>query len=519
MKKLLTVLFLLPILAMAQTGTPRSISYLESKFQTGDKPTQTDFYDLFASYLHYTAASGYQPLDGDLTSIAALSTFGIAVHSSANTWVTRSIQSGGGGITITNGDGIGGNISVASSLTRNRISFGSGSDLLTNSAKLKWYDGVSFLKAGNITSDSTHTYTIVLGDDITITAAQNWNQIFGDLLTLGAAMTNTLVAGTTFSTSGGGVRTCAILGQTTIQGAGVKDYMLCSGGGNVIDLSAGTSRGNSVIGYLCDITGTTFQGAQSFGYLASARGDGAFVHGYSSSASRKVIAAGLASVNLSANNASQQVNGGVNSDYAGIFAGLNSHIPDDSDYSVIIGGNGIKADSAKANQVYVPELNIETEPTNNDTINQVLVREYSTGRVHYRNSETLGTKTETISISSAEFLALNSSPKTLIPAPGSGKFIQIISISSSLDYNTTAYATNVSVFFRYGSGGPAINDASWNIAQTADEYFRFSLLSDETGTAISSFVNQPIVAEANTGDPTTGDGTGKVYIIYKVIDL
>lgn len=34
-------------------GTQRDIPYLEDKFQTGDIPTQQDFYDLFASFLHY----------------------------------------------------------------------------------------------------------------------------------------------------------------------------------------------------------------------------------------------------------------------------------------------------------------------------------------------------------------------------------------------------------------------------------------------------------------------------------
>ena len=31
-------------------GTKRSIAYLEGKFQTGDIPTQQDFYDLFATF-------------------------------------------------------------------------------------------------------------------------------------------------------------------------------------------------------------------------------------------------------------------------------------------------------------------------------------------------------------------------------------------------------------------------------------------------------------------------------------
>jgi hypothetical protein len=34
-------------------GTPRDIAYLEDKFQTDDVPSQQDFYDLFASFLHY----------------------------------------------------------------------------------------------------------------------------------------------------------------------------------------------------------------------------------------------------------------------------------------------------------------------------------------------------------------------------------------------------------------------------------------------------------------------------------
>lgn len=34
-------------------GTQRDIPYLEDKFQTGDIPTQQDFYDMFASFVHY----------------------------------------------------------------------------------------------------------------------------------------------------------------------------------------------------------------------------------------------------------------------------------------------------------------------------------------------------------------------------------------------------------------------------------------------------------------------------------
>jgi hypothetical protein len=47
MKKLLLLFLLISELAFAQT--PRSRSYLQSRFETGDHPTQADYYDMFAS--------------------------------------------------------------------------------------------------------------------------------------------------------------------------------------------------------------------------------------------------------------------------------------------------------------------------------------------------------------------------------------------------------------------------------------------------------------------------------------
>lgn len=393
MKKLLLFLLALPIISMAQTGTPRSISYLEGRFQTGDKPTQADFYDIFASFLHYTEASGYQPLDGDLTSIAGLSAFGLVVRTSANTMTTRAITAGGG-ITISNGDGVSGNIAVSTMLTPVRLGFGSSSGTLTGSAKLKYYDSPVTIVAGNSISfsDTTNnTTTIVVGEGLTFNARLQWSAIFADVCTLSAALNNSIMVGSGNNTSGGQIiGGSSLLGNTiTVQGAGTKGGCFFAGRQQTVDLSTGTSNGIFMGGNGCDITGTgPFIGTTIFGNSGSALANGAFVFANGVS-TRKVRAAGIGSINMSSNNSSQQVNGGVNSNYSGIFAGLNSHIPANSEGSVIIGGSGIKADSAVTNNVYVPTLNIETEPTQNDTIKQILVREYSTGRVHYRDADAL----------------------------------------------------------------------------------------------------------------------------------
>jgi hypothetical protein len=71
---------------------------------------------------YLTAAEGaaaFQPLDADLTAIAALAGTGIAVRSAADTWVQRLIAGTANEITVTNGDGVAGNptISIPTAVT------------------------------------------------------------------------------------------------------------------------------------------------------------------------------------------------------------------------------------------------------------------------------------------------------------------------------------------------------------------------------------------------------------------
>lgn len=51
----------------------------------------------------------YQPLDADLTAIAALGSTGIAARTASNTWAQRTITGTSNEITVTNGDGVSGN--------------------------------------------------------------------------------------------------------------------------------------------------------------------------------------------------------------------------------------------------------------------------------------------------------------------------------------------------------------------------------------------------------------------------
>lgn len=61
-----------------------------------------------------TALAGKQPLDGDLTAIAALAGAGFAVRTTTNTWATRSIVAGAG-VGVTNSDGVFGSPTISNS--------------------------------------------------------------------------------------------------------------------------------------------------------------------------------------------------------------------------------------------------------------------------------------------------------------------------------------------------------------------------------------------------------------------
>lgn len=67
---------------------------------------------LNADLLDGQHASAFQPIDDDLTALAALASTGIVVRSAASTFVTRSVQAGSTKIGVTNGSGTGGNIFI-----------------------------------------------------------------------------------------------------------------------------------------------------------------------------------------------------------------------------------------------------------------------------------------------------------------------------------------------------------------------------------------------------------------------
>lgn len=119
----------------------------------------------------------------------------------------------------------------------------------------------------------------------------------------------------------------------------------------------------------------------------------------------------------------------------------------------------------------------------------------------------------TLRLTSAQLLALNTTPQQLVQAPGPNLHIQVLSYSYDLEYGTATYADTGSTGLYYGSSsGLAINTTFSTVAtQTASDVAYGPVT--EAHAAIASFSNQPVVL-TGSANMTTGDGTMSVTVTY-----
>ena len=113
-------------------------------------------------------------------------------------------------------------------------------------------------------------------------------------------------------------------------------------------------------------------------------------------------------------------------------------------------------------------------------------------------------------ITSAQILASNTTPISLIAAPGAGEYIVIHQVVASIDYNSTTYAAPAVSGIRYSGSGININLTNV-VEATADTFY-----SDSPQTTAATNINEAIQFYSTGGDPTTGNSDIKYKIWYSV---
>lgn len=129
-----------------------------------------------------------------------------------------------------------------------------------------------------------------------------------------------------------------------------------------------------------------------------------------------------------------------------------------------------------------------------------------------------------VTISSAEILALNATPKTLVAAPGAGLALIFEGAVAFYDYGTAAYADiaageDIAIKYTNSSGLQVASiettgflDATADATRYAQAYRAASGVSSITPVA-----NAALVAHMLSGEITTGDSPLLMRVYYRVV--
>lgn len=130
----------------------------------------------------------------------------------------------------------------------------------------------------------------------------------------------------------------------------------------------------------------------------------------------------------------------------------------------------------------------------------------------------IGNYTADITITTAQLLALNATPQSLIPAPGAGFIVVPKMATLFLDYNSAAYdgiAAGEDLVIRYTNGsGAAIGtvEATGFLDQTTDQTRLIQFAFNGTPAA-----NAAVVLHMSTGEIATGNSPLKIKLHYDII--
>lgn len=118
-------------------------------------------------------------------------------------------------------------------------------------------------------------------------------------------------------------------------------------------------------------------------------------------------------------------------------------------------------------------------------------------------------------VTPAEILALFTTSKELVPAPGAGYVLELVSAVLILDYVSADYATAGNLTIQTGTTGTALSDTVG-----AGDFLQASADAIRCVQALSADVqldeNESLVLACATANPTAGDSPVRVKVAYRV---
>lgn len=139
--------------------------------------------------------------------------------------------------------------------------------------------------------------------------------------------------------------------------------------------------------------------------------------------------------------------------------------------------------------------------------------------VIFAAGNSLTTLTKKVTLTSAQILALNSTPISLLPAPGAGLMYEVISVKGRINFLTAAYATHTELDITDATTGDILfKDTATLLAATSTKLATIPPnINSNAGVVVTA--NGAINAAVAVGNPATGAGTVDLYLTYKIITL
>lgn len=138
----------------------------------------------------------------------------------------------------------------------------------------------------------------------------------------------------------------------------------------------------------------------------------------------------------------------------------------------------------------------------------------------YRSGPNNNVGLRELTVSSVNFLALNTTILTPITAPGAGRVVVVTDILMEMTRTGTAYANGGALEFRYtdASGAKVSADISAALVTTGGAGVAYAHVAG-IEASITPVVNASIRMGAASADFITGTGTGKVRFQYRIDDF
>jgi len=157
----------------------------------------------------------------------------------------------------------------------------------------------------------------------------------------------------------------------------------------------------------------------------------------------------------------------------------------------------------------------------NMAIDQINTNTASLAEIAALNSTTGGTTIVTdtqkvlVSLTSANLLAMNATPVSVIAAPGEGKAIRIKSCVAIFDSTATTYANGGVIYLSYSNTTPITNNLAATFLTAGDKVYQLNPLNAAGG--INTLVNTAVTITNDTAAFITGTGVVRLLIEYDIV--